>query len=364
MRLIIAGGGSGGHFFPAQAIMNEIIIRDKSIEYLYVGSDTGIESRKWTLPESNRRLLSVKGFRNKTVAEKLAALLLLADSINESNRIIKDFVPDAVLGVGGYASFPVVMAAVLHRIPAAIHEQNSVPGLANRFLSRFVKEVFVSFETSKKYLPADKSLNTGLPIRFKLQKQKDHTPGMSGIKTILVLGGSQGAHQINSMVIASLKSLTDRRDKIAFIHQTGADDYQFVADAYKTSGFPAHVYKFIDDMQPVFEKADLAVSRAGASTLFELAAYGIPSILIPYPFAASDHQTLNALEVSKAGGAAVLPASTREPSLLIKLFHELLSDESRLKDMSGAMSRWAKPDAGEVIVQEMIRLSSQFSGKA
>jgi UDP-N-acetylglucosamine--N-acetylmuramyl-(pentapeptide) pyrophosphoryl-undecaprenol N-acetylglucosamine transferase len=353
MRLIIAGGGSGGHFFPAQAIMSELLKRG-TIEYLYVGSDAGIESRKWTLPESNRRLLRVRGFRNKTLAEKLAALFLLADSMNESNRIIKDFMPDAFLGVGGYASFPVIMTAVLRRIPAAIHEQNSVPGLANRVLSRFVKKIFVSFETSNRYLPAGKSVHTGLPIRFKPRKQDGST---SHTKTILVLGGSQGAHQINSMVMSSLETLKDIKESVSFIHQTGTDDYRQVMDAYESSGFNAQVFGFIDDMGPVFEKADIAVSRAGASTLFELAAYGIPSILIPYPFAASDHQTLNAMEVSMAGGAVVIPGQTQDPSLLVKLLQELTSDSSRLKDMSGAMMEWAKPGAAAVIVDEMIRIS-------
>ncbi|MCL4558473.1 MAG: undecaprenyldiphospho-muramoylpentapeptide beta-N-acetylglucosaminyltransferase [Deltaproteobacteria bacterium] len=364
MRLIIAGGGSGGHFFPALAIMNEIIKRDKGVEYLYVGSDSGIESVKWPLPEGNRRLLCVKGFRHKTMAEKLAASFLLAGSLFASNRIIKDFAPDAVLGVGGYASFPVVMAAVMRRVPAAIHEQNSVPGLANRLLSRFVKKAFVSFETSTRYLPAGKSVNTGLPIRFRPHGHRDRMQGVPAARTILVLGGSRGAHQINGMVMASLKELSDIRGRVAFIHQTGADDYTPVTEAYREFGFDAQVHRFIDDMSAVFEKADIAISRAGASTLFELAAYGIPSILIPYPHAVSDHQTLNAREVSGAGGAVVLPVRTEEPGPLVGALRGLVSDASRLRTMSDAMVRWAKPDAGAAIVDEMMKLSLKSFGKA
>ena len=353
MRLIIAGGGSGGHFFPAMAVMNEIMKKNKNVEYLYIGSDSGIESRKWTLPEANRRLLAVRGFRNKKTAEKLLSLVLLLDAVKESAGILGDFMPDAVLGVGGYASFPVVMTAVFMRIPSAIHEQNSVPGLANRVLSRFVKKVFMSFETSRRYFPADKVVLTGLPIRYALHRQRDYA---SPVKRILVLGGSQGAHQINEMMVSGLASLADIKHSVAFIHQTGPADFRSVRDAYDRYGFHAEVYDFIDDMAQVFDRADIAVSRAGASTLFELAAYGIPSILIPYPSAASDHQTLNAAELADGKGAFVIPAATKEPEMLVKLLHELSADNGRLKDMSGAMIKWAKPDAARSIVDEMTRL--------
>ncbi len=356
MRLIIAGGGSGGHFFPAQAIMDEIIRKRKDIEYMYVGSDSGIESRKWRLPADRRRLLTVKGFKNKTVIEKLSSSFLLLDAIAESRNIMKDFMPDAVLGVGGYVSFPIVMTAIMMRIPAAIHEQNSVPGLANKLLSRFVNKVFISFETSKKYFPSGKTQMTGMPIRYDMQKPKVYTPAA---KTILILGGSQGAHQINEMMVKGLAGLEDIKDRVRFIHQTGAADRSYVKGAYDGYGFKANVFDFIDDMASVFEKADLAVSRAGASTLFELAAYGIPSILIPYPAAASDHQTLNAEEIFSYGGAVVIPAATTVPDLLVKDIHELINDEGRIKKMSEAMMKWAKPDAASDIVDEMITLSGK-----
>jgi UDP-N-acetylglucosamine--N-acetylmuramyl-(pentapeptide) pyrophosphoryl-undecaprenol N-acetylglucosamine transferase len=353
-RLIIAGGGSGGHFFPAQAIMDEIIRRRKDIEYMYVGSDSGIESRKWTLPAGNRRLLTVKGFKNKTAGEKMSSAFLLVGSMVESRNIIKDFMPDAVLGVGGYASFPIVMAAIMMRIPSAIHEQNSVPGLANKLLSRFVKKIFISFEMSRKYFPSGNTRMTGLPIRYVMRKQKTYA---AAVRTILILGGSQGAHQINEMMVKGLDGLVDIKDRVRFIHQTGAADRTYVKSAYDKYGFKADVFDFIDDMAPVFEKADIAVSRAGASTLFELAAYGVPSILIPYPSAASDHQTLNAQEISSHGGAVVIPAAATEPNLLVEDIQELISDEGRIEKMSEAMMKWAKPYAASNIVDEMITLS-------
>ncbi len=356
MRLIIAGGGSGGHFFPAQAVMDEIIKRKEGIVYMYVGSDSGIESRKWTLPPGNRRLLSVKGFKNKTAGEKLSSAFLLLESMVESKKIIREFMPDAVLGVGGYASFPIVMTAILMRIPAAIHEQNSVPGLANKILARFVKEIFISFETSQKYLPAGKTRLTGLPVRYAMQKQKSHA---AAIKTILILGGSQGAHQINEMMVQGLDGLMDIRDRVRFIHQTGTADRGSVRSAYDRFGFKADVFDFIDDMASVFGQADIAVSRAGASTLFELAAYGIPSILIPYPSAASDHQTLNAREVLFHGGAVTIPAATTEPGLLVKHIHDLIADEGRMEDMSAAMMKWAKPGAASDIVDAMVTLAGK-----
>lgn len=356
MRIIIAGGGSGGHFFPALAVMHEIIGRDKDMEYLYVGSDSGIESRKWTLPEKNRRLLAVRGFTNKSATRKAASLFLLIGSLRAAAGIIREFKPDAVLGVGGYASFPAVMAAVLMRVPAAIHEQNSVPGLANKVLSRFVGKVFLSFAASKKYFPAGKTLLTGLPIRYTPAGRNGRRPA---VKTVLVLGGSQGARQVNDMVMNGLASLSDIKDRVVFIHQTGPSDYRSVREAYDRHGFHAEVHEFIDDMAPVFGKADLAVSRAGASTLFELAAYGIPSILIPYPSAASDHQTLNARDLSDSGGALVIPAARTEPDMLARLLRELSTDDNRLTEMSAAMTRWAKPSAAASIVDGMIALAGK-----
>ena len=356
MRLIIAGGGSGGHFFPAQAVMDEIIKRKGGISYMYVGSESGIESRKWTLPPGNRRLLRVKGFKNKTAGQKLSSAFLLLDSLTESKKIIREFMPDAVLGVGGYASFPIVMTAILMRIPAAIHEQNSVPGLANKVLARFVKEIFISFETSRKYLPAGKTRLTGLPVRYALQERKPHA---AAVKTILILGGSQGAHQINEMIVQGLDGLRDIKDRVRFIHQTGSADQVSVKSAYDRQGFKAEVFDFIDDMASVFGRADIAVSRAGASTLFELAAFGIPSLLIPYPSAASDHQTLNAEEVSLRGGAVTIPAATKGPELLVQNIRDLIADEVRMKNMSGAMMKWAKPGAASDIVDVMMTLTGK-----
>ncbi|MGB9734864.1 MAG: undecaprenyldiphospho-muramoylpentapeptide beta-N-acetylglucosaminyltransferase [bacterium] len=356
MRLIIAGGGSGGHFFPAIAIINEILKRNKGIEYMYVGSETGIEAKKWTLPVEHRRLLDVRGFKNKTFREQVNAIILLFNAMTESRNIINEFKPDIVLGVGGYASFPIVMTAAMMHIPCAIHEQNSVPGLANKLLSRFVKKVFISFEASMKYLPQNKVILTGLPIRYTPMKSKKL---YSGTKTVLILGGSQGAHQINKMMIDALKDMQDLKDKIKLIHQTGASEKADVEQAYKRYGFNAQVFDFIDDMEGVFEKADLCVSRAGASTLFELAAYGIPSILIPYPSATSDHQAINANEVARYGGAIIIPAMTREPDLLIKILHELINDTNRLERMSEAMLKWAKPNASARIVDELSALAGE-----
>lgn len=353
MRLIIAGGGSGGHFFPAIAIVNEIIKRNKGMEYMYIGTETGIEAKKWNLPVEHRRLLNVRGLRNKTISEQLESIVFMMNAITESRNIINEFNPDAVLGVGGYASFPVVMAAVMMHIPTAIHEQNSIPGLANKILSRFVKKVFISFEFSSNYLPQDKIVLTGLPIRYLPYK---HRHNYQGTKTILILGGSQGAHQINEMMISALKAIKDFKDTIRFIHQTGSVDRVRVEQAYKHYGFNAEVFEFIDDMEKVFEKAHLCISRAGASTLFELAAYGIPSILIPYPSATSDHQTVNADEIAQHGGAIVIPSRVKEPDLLITILHDLINDSARLESMSEAMMKWAKPDASAKIVDEMIAL--------
>ncbi len=350
MRLIVAGGGSGGHFFPALAIMNEMIQRNEGIEYMYVGSDAGIESRKWTLPERNRRLLTVQGFRNKTVSQKLFSAVLLARALHEAGSIIREFAPDAVLGVGGYASFPILMSAVIRRIPSAVHEQNSVPGLANKVLARFVDRVFITFGTSADYLPGGKTRLTGLPIRYTAVRHKTFD---SRVRTILVLGGSQGAHQVNDMMVRGLDNLMDMRDRVRFIHQTGATDLAVVREAYGRRGFTADVVGFIDDMARVFDTADIAVSRAGASTLSELAVFGVPSILLPYPSAAADHQTLNANEIAAGGGAVVLPAATQDPGLLVSHIRTLADDPVRLQHMSGAMTAGAKPGAAAAIVDEL-----------
>ncbi len=353
MKLIIAGGGSGGHFFPAMSVVQEIIRRDVGMEYLYVGTEDGIESRKWNLPEKNRILLNVRGFKNKGMVDKMAAISLLAGSIKKSYGIINSFKPQAVLGVGGYASFPLVITAAIMGIPTAVHEQNSIPGLANKILARFSKSIFISFGVSKNYFPPNKVVLTGLPVRFSSTPSKKSN---SGIKTILILGGSQGAAQINKMMVSSLQGLKDKKDTILFIHQTGTADYKAVKDAYKAYGFNAQVYDFIDDMSSAFLQADIAISRAGASTLFELALFGIPCILIPYPHAASDHQSINAAEVANAGGAILISKDTDGVPMVVDAVHLLLSDQNRLIAMSESMRRWSKPDASKDIVDGLMRL--------
>lgn len=364
MRLVIAGGGTGGHFFPGVAVAEEVLQRSKSSEVLFVGTARGIEARVCPREGYRLELIDVGGLKGGGVVGMAKGLLRVPRALLQSRAILTRFRPDLVVGVGGYASGPVCLVAALAGIPTAILEQNSVPGITNRILGRVVRAVFASFAESARFFPARRFQLIGNPIRAKLRaaladaasQKKD----AAAQKTLLVLGGSQGARALNELVPAAcgLLAAEGRRD-FAVVHQTGTTERDAVEARYRDHGVnDASVRDFIEDMAAAYRDADLLVCRAGATTLAELTALGRASLLIPFPAAADDHQTMNARSLDSAGAAKLLPQATTTPRLLADAIATLLADDDARRRMAASARTLGRPEAAARIVDALAALAN------
>jgi UDP-N-acetylglucosamine--N-acetylmuramyl-(pentapeptide) pyrophosphoryl-undecaprenol N-acetylglucosamine transferase len=280
-------------------------------------------------------------------------------AISEALSILKEFQPHLVLGVGGYASGPALMAAFLLRIKRAIHEQNVVPGMTNRILKWFSQQIFVSFEEAKKYFPDEKTIVTGNPIRKEffasLKKDKEGMKKKDRF-TLLIFGGSAGAHRINQAMMEGLNHLQEIKSSLTIIHQTGKEDLVFVSKGYQEKGFDALVRPFFDDMGTYYQISDLVICRSGASTVAELAICGKAALLIPYPYAAHHHQWINAKKLADLGAARmILDEEVNGQSLAQIILHLYDHTEERAK-MEEAIQQLAKPRAAEEIVDHCYAL--------
>ena len=309
VKVIIAGGGTGGHLFPGIAIAEEFLKRGHTI--LFMGTDRGLEKsilKKMGFP---LRIINIEGIKGKGPVETGRALLKIPKSLFQSFRIIREFRPDIVIGVGGYASGPAVIVAHFVGIKTVVAEQNVLPGITNKILGKFVDRIFLSFSETKKWFPEKKVLVTGNPVRAAFSpgivEQEEKVGREKESFTILIFGGSQGAHAINMALISAVEYLKEMRDHLRIIHQTGYNDLEEVSKTYQVYGIKAEVLPFIMDMASVFSVADLLVCRAGATTVAEITASGRAAILIPFPFAVGDHQTRNAEVLVKAGAAEMIP---------------------------------------------------------
>ena len=356
MKILIAGGGTGGHLFPGIAVAEEIIKRDAKNRVLFVGTERGIEKRVLPGLGYELALIDVAGIKGKGWRDKFTALSKLPGSFRQSRNIIRAFAPDLVLGVGGYASGPAVLMAHMMGIKTAIAEQNAVPGITNRILSRFVDRIFLTFPDMEGHFPKKTCLYTGNPIRAAflshLAKPAEAKPGF----TLLIFGGSQGAHAINRAALLSLERLAEIRDTLHIIHQTGEGDFEEVSNAYREKGFDAEVHAFIMDMPRVYDRADLLVCRAGATSIAELTASGRASILIPYPHAANDHQTKNAEVLLRAGAAELVPERELTGTKLADTILELQSHPDRIRAIEIRAQELAKVEAAHQIVDHCISL--------
>jgi UDP-N-acetylglucosamine--N-acetylmuramyl-(pentapeptide) pyrophosphoryl-undecaprenol N-acetylglucosamine transferase len=357
MRLIIAGGGTGGHLFPGIAVAEEFLSRDRDNEVLFVGTERGIEAR--ILPRLGYRLecIATTGLRGMNLFSRIKGAWHLLTGYLQSRRIIRGFRPDLVLGVGGYASGPLVLAAKQSACSCFIHEQNALPGLTNRLLAKRVKKVFISLEESRKFMPEGKSVLTGNPLRRQIlegvQRERPATePG--GAFHLLVFGGSAGAHRINVAMTDALPRLTALRERIVITHQTGENDLAVVRHAYDREGFRAEVTPFIDDMAAAYGRADLIVCRAGATTIAEVTACGKACVFVPYPYAADDHQRKNAEAlVGKEAGFLILDRELSGDTLA-SMIRDLSTDPEKLKVIGKNATALARPDAAKVIVDAML----------
>jgi UDP-N-acetylglucosamine--N-acetylmuramyl-(pentapeptide) pyrophosphoryl-undecaprenol N-acetylglucosamine transferase len=351
MRLVIAGGGTGGHLFPGVAIAEEIRARDPASEVLFVGTERGIEAR--VLPKLGwpHRFIEASGLKTVGALGALRGLLRVPRALWQSRRILREFRPDAVIGVGGYASGPVVLAAALAGLPTAVLEQNSIPGLANKILGRFVRAVFIAFDETRAFFKPARVQLSGNPIRRDLLARLSAAgqPADAPGRRVFCFGGSLGARAVNGLMVDAAVALAKDGFPLELVHQTGPDEAEAVAARYAEAGVHADVRGFIDDMAAEYGRADLVIARAGATSLAELTAVGRPAILIPYPFAADNHQEKNAQALAAAGAALVFRQGELDGPKLAAAVRELLSDPARLGAMQAATRALARPDAAATI---------------
>lgn len=350
MHILLAGGGTGGHLFPAIALAEEINERYPGTKIGFVGTRQGLEARVIPLTPWDLFLMDVPQLKGMGLIRKITTIALIPYLIVSALRALGKIKPDIVIGVGGYASGPIVIAAYLRRIPAVTLEQNVIPGMTNRLLKRFVKRVFVMFPESARFFK--NAVVTGNPVRKRITTVK---PIRRDGVVLLVFGGSQGAAAINKAMLEVLPQLEEIREDIHVVHQVGRSaDINEILASYHARGFSAEVHSFIEDMGRYYAMADLVVARAGATSIAELMMCGKPAILIPYPYAADNHQEANARVVEEAGGAVVVLEG--EISSLGERIKELISDPQGLAAMGDAMRAMARPEAARIIVEECWKL--------
>lgn len=325
--------------------------REPGNEILFVGSRRGLEASIVAREGYALKTIEVANVKGKPVWGKLRSLMAVPKSLLQSGSLLRSFKPDIVLGVGGYASGPVVLTAWAMGYHTVIHEQNIFPGLSNRILGRFVDRIFISFADSSRHFSRGKTLLTGNPVRGMIRSPgflQDRKPGAKF--TLFIFGGSQGAHHLNQAVEEALIYLREWKERLHIIHQTGEKDYREVQEAYRREEFTAEVYPFIHAMDRAYALADLVLCRAGATTLFELMTTGLPAILVPYPYAANDHQTLNAKTMVDAGAAVLVANGDLTGVHLSRILKELIEDPPRLKKMGERAAALAQPDAAQKII--------------
>jgi UDP-N-acetylglucosamine--N-acetylmuramyl-(pentapeptide) pyrophosphoryl-undecaprenol N-acetylglucosamine transferase len=359
MRILLAGGGTGGHLFPAMAIAEEIMAVEKDCQIEFVGTRYGIEYRMQDKLGYPLTLIAMRGLSRTPSLSLLTFPIRLALAVKQSLRICDRFKPDVVVGTGGYVAGPVIIAAAKRKIPRVLQEQNSYPGLVTRKLAAKTSVVFTAYRRAEDYLPAGVEYRLlGNPIRRSLTKgDREAALEKFGLKkdrtTILVLGGSQGARRINEAVLASLGSLDNT---MQLLWQCGKRDYTEVAARADKKDFVVSLFPFSDEMDLVYAAADIAIARAGALTIAELTACDIPAILIPYPYAAADHQTFNASEIVAAGGAEMIPDSELDNIRLLGRAVQIIRS-GRLPSMREAAHKLGRPRAAADIAQEIVHLA-------
>jgi UDP-N-acetylglucosamine--N-acetylmuramyl-(pentapeptide) pyrophosphoryl-undecaprenol N-acetylglucosamine transferase len=353
MRVILAGGGTGGHLFPGLAVAREFHERDAMASILFIGTAQGIEARALPREGFKLALLSVRGLKGRGARGVLDALYGVPASLWRCFKIIGEFRPDIVIGLGGYASGPMLLAAALRRIPCAIMEQNLRPGFTNKLLARFVDRVFTSYADSANFFTGATVLETGNPVRWR------SLPAVrKGEKsTLFVFGGSAGARRINFAVVDALKLMADLAPTLKIIHQTGEADYAAIKEAYAMLPFEAEVTPFIEQMDEAYARADLIVCRAGATTVAELTAFGKSAILVPYPYAIYDHQRGNAQALEARGAAEMIIDQELSDAKLAERLRFLLAAPERLLAMADAARAMGRPEAAARIVDECFALA-------
>ena len=353
MNIVFSGGGTGGHLFPGIALAQEFQRRAPQCRILFSGARSGIETREVPRHGFALQTLDVRGMLGTSLRNRITATALLAKALLQAGRCLWQFRADLVIGLGGYSSFPAMAAGAALGIPVVLHEQNTVPGLSSRILSKLCRRVFLSWSHGQTYFSRRNARLTGMPVRNAISSRP--RPAASHL-TILVVGGSQGARQINQALIEALPQLTDLTHRLRFIHQTGERDQRAVQDAYEHHGCVARVQSFFTDMGRCYQQADLVIARSGASTLAEIALCHLPAILIPYPWAAHNHQEHNARCFVDAGAAQMILAAQLNGGTLAAAVRRATNEPSLLAQMAERAQSLARPEAATQIVDECLRL--------
>ena len=359
IRLMVTGGGTGGHLFPGIAAAEAMCRRLPGSEVMFVGTHRKMDKTSLSNYGYKVRSIHSHGIKGKSIGQLLKALAVLPVSMAESMYHILSYRPHLVVGVGGYVTGPVIAAARMLGKVTVIHEQNSVPGLANRKLGGLAKRICLSLPGSEKYFDGSKVVLTGNPVRKEILELAAEEKQIGQTLTILILGGSQGAKGVNRLVVEALAQRGIEQE-VKVIHQTGAADVEMVREAYAAKGIDAEVEAFFHDMVSLYRKADLVISRAGATTLVELAVLGKPAILIPYPYAADNHQEINGQYYVEGQGAVMYREADLTGEMLAETVIELLNDRDRLQSMGERMKDLSYPAAAEKIVDVCLE---QMAGK-
>ncbi|MBF8807684.1 MAG: undecaprenyldiphospho-muramoylpentapeptide beta-N-acetylglucosaminyltransferase [Enterococcus lacertideformus] len=358
MKILVTGGGTGGHIYPALAFVNYVKKQEPNTEFMYVGAKRGLENK--IVPQTGIpfHTLEIQGFQRKVSLTNVKTIQLFFKSIYEAKKILKDFKPDIVIGTGGYVSGAVVYAASKLGIPTIIHEQNSVPGMTNKFLSRYVDRIALSFMDAAPFFPEEKSSLIGNPRAQEVaDMNKSRILENFGLdpekKTVLIFGGSQGALKINQAVTEFLTTF-DRSD-YQILYASGERYYQEIKKKVSPST-NVSIQPYISKMAEVMAASDLLVGRAGATSIAELTALGLPAILIPSPYVTNDHQTKNALSLVNANAAKMIKDDELDGQTLKLAIEEIMSNDTLQKQMSAASKEQGIPDASERMYNLVITL--------
>ncbi|MGA2781729.1 MAG: undecaprenyldiphospho-muramoylpentapeptide beta-N-acetylglucosaminyltransferase [Smithella sp.] len=356
MCIVIAGGGTGGHLFPGIAIAEEFLKRDDQTRIIFIGTKKGIESKLLGQLGYELREIDIEGVKGRGIKALMKVIYQIPKSLWQSRCILQQFSPHIVVGVGGYASGPAVFAAYFMGIATAIAEQNAIPGITNRILGNFADKIFVTYAQTRTYFPQEKMVLSGNPVRAAFVVEHSKEKEKKDYRQLLIFGGSQGAEAINKSIINMLPQLRSMKTKVHILHQTGSRQLEEVKKAYEQSGIQAKVTPFIVDMAGAYADADLIICRAGATSLAEITAAGKVAILIPYPWAAKDHQLKNAQALAIEGAALMIPERELSGGKLFSAIEDLLWDEQKLRQMEKNSLRMSKVDAAATIVDNCIKL--------
>ena len=362
VRIVIAGGGTGGHLFPGIAVAQAFLTLNRRNRILFVSTGTALEVSVLSHKGFTLEKITVEGIKGRGKWNQIRSILKIPKGIYDAIRILKKFQPDLVFGVGSYSAGPVVIGARFLGIKIVLHEQNLLPGITNRILARFADRIYVSFPETKKTLGEDKSIFAGNPIREELRCSLEDSNPADKIESaekqrfqVLIIGGSQGAHRINMAVMEALDHIRNR-ENIFFIHQTGTADEKRLKEAYRQKGIPAEVAAFFNDMEKQYHRADLLVCRAGATTIAEITAIGKGALFIPFPHAADNHQVLNARSLVDQGAADIMLQNDLSGKGLAERIDYYMANPQTIIDMSEKARRLGRPQAAEYIVADCYQM--------